>query len=230
MIKIILILLLIYLGISGGRLYYLMNYRQLHPETVKSAKLGDGKTIKYVAAGDSTAAGVGALTAEDAYPYQIAKELSKTYTVDYRNFGVSGAKTQDLLDKQLPQIIAENPDVVTISIGPNDATHFLSNQKTLDNFRKIISELNQKTHAKVYLTNVATFKHTNIVLWPVPQLWEQKSESLNETINTLGTGNVQIVDIHAVKADLSPDTFHPSSTGYRFWAAMFLDKIGNQPF
>lgn len=228
--KIILLPILIYLAISGGRLFYLMTYRELAPETIKSANLGSGKNIKYVVAGDSTTAGVGASTSEDAYPYQIATELSKNYSVAYRNVAVSGAKTQDLLDKQLPQIIAENPDLVTISIGPNDATHFLSNQKTIENFRKIISELNQKTHAKIYITNVATFKNTNIVLWPVPQLWERKSENLNQTINSLASGNAEIVDIHSVRADLSTDTFHPSSIGYKLWTAKFLEKIGSKPF
>ncbi|MEV0649733.1 SGNH/GDSL hydrolase family protein [Phytomonospora sp. NPDC050363] len=80
---------------------------------------------QYVALGDSYSSGVGTreYLADDgcyrskhAYPYKAAAEIGATLSFQ----ACSGAKTADVLSKQLGTLSAET-DLVTISIGGNDA-------------------------------------------------------------------------------------------------------------
>src|SRR5579859_460011 len=111
------------------------------------------KPLLYVALGDSTAAGVGANRFEESYPYLIAQHLaSKSRYVHVINVAVSGARVDDVQATQLLKMRSLEPDLVTMTIGANDATSRTNEAKfdtslesvldgfaLLDNSRWIIS-------------------------------------------------------------------------------------------
>ncbi|MDI3386673.1 SGNH/GDSL hydrolase family protein [Streptomyces sp. B-S-A8] len=81
--------------------------------------------IRFAALGDSLTEGVGdpapdgagrrgwaALLAGGLAPAEVA--------VEFRNFAVSGAQTQDVWRRQTPQALAFGPDVVSVVVGVND--------------------------------------------------------------------------------------------------------------
>ncbi len=151
------VILIAYFGFYAVRIFYFSYYSPLVKIEPKDTTLGQGKVLKYIAAGDSTAVGVGASALENTYSYKLADHLSQTSQIEYKNVAASGARTQNVIDSQLQPIIEFNPDVVTISIGANDITHLTSTQTVLKNFKQIISEIESKTHAKIYLTNIPNF-------------------------------------------------------------------------
>jgi len=78
---------------------------------------------RYIALGDSLAAGYGAMPTTNGYAYLLYQEgaFDKTSNTLFANAAVPGATSQDVLDHQLPQAIERFvPQVVTLSVGGND--------------------------------------------------------------------------------------------------------------
>jgi lysophospholipase L1-like esterase len=210
---------------------------QFRPEIAEIVQprvvLGKGAELTYIAAGDSTAVGEGATKVENTYAYQILTKLSETNQVKYKNIGVGGAQTTDVVEKQMPQIIAADPDIVTISIGANDLTHLVSSNKIIENYKTIIKDLTEQTHARVYLTDIPVLKNTKLLPWWYRKIIDRKANQLNKEIRGLETDRVKIVDIYNfgwdrytnIQDTFAQDHFHPSDLGYQNWRDAFLDKM-----
>lgn len=225
---------MVYILFVVARFVYKEKHRPVLPAIVRNElTIGSGSALRYIAAGDSTSVGEGASSVGGTYPYKLLQEFSKGHAVTYKNIGVSGAKTSDVINTQLEQIINFDPDVVTISIGANDATHLWSQKKTLENFKTIIAELTTKTHATIYMANVPTFKGGTLLPYLYIQLLEFRSNQLNAEIAKLETDRVKIVNVHDygwekfpnMRETLSADSFHPNNTGYQNWTNAFLSRM-----
>jgi lysophospholipase L1-like esterase len=104
-------------------------YLPTSPALKLNGVFGDphGKALSFVVLGDSTAAGLGAGSAADAYPTDLARELARRgWRVRLTALGVSGARVHDVLTDQVPHAIAVSPDLVFVGIGANDVTHLTS--------------------------------------------------------------------------------------------------------
>lgn len=234
---IILALLVGYIAFSYIRIIYYAHYSK-NPQIVqKDFRFGSGPTVRYIAAGDSTAVGEGASSVEQTYTYQLVKELSKTNEVTHSNVAVRGAKTQDVINKQLSQIIEFSPDVVTISIGANDNTHLVSSDSIYENYQEMIERLLSETKAKIYITNIPNFTGATLLPRVAVAVLEHRSKSLNPKLlaleNAPGNERIKIINIHDFGWDKFPDRsvtysfdyFHPSDVGYKNWADAFLSKM-----
>ncbi len=193
----------------------------------------NSRTIKYIAAGDSTAAGEGASAVDKTYTYQLALELSITNKVEYKNVGVRGAQTQDVIDSQLQKIIDYKPDIVTLSIGANDVTHLINAGKIVANFKLITKTLQEKTSAQIYLTNIPILDQTTLLPYPYRKYLGYQTKKINPQILALENDQVHIVDIYNFGWDSYPDVnvtfaadgFHPSDEGYNNWTNAFLSRM-----
>lgn len=230
----ILVVCILYAVVVLVRFGYKVTHRPALPMVVqKDAVLGVGSSLRYIAAGDSTAVGEGASSVEKTYPHLVLGELSKSNMVTYKNVAVSGAKTQDVIDKQLEQIISFNPDVVTLSIGANDTTHVWSRKTTLANIEKIIAEITSKTHATIYVAVVPNFTGGWLLPWAYIQLLEFRTRSLNKSILNLEGNRAKIVNVHdygwekfaSMRDIYAADGFHPNDAGYQNWADAFISRM-----
>lgn len=72
--------------------------------------------------GDSTAIGIGASAPDRGYVGLVQSRLEEHHGQAWRviNLGLSGARVQDALDRQLPVLEPLSPDVVICCIGTND--------------------------------------------------------------------------------------------------------------
>lgn len=230
---ILIILSVIYVSFIFVRIRYTLHTANL-PNIVQSdAVIGQGPPLKYIAAGDSTAVGEGASSVQQTYTYRIAQHLSESHTVEYRNVGVLGAKTDDVITEQLPSIIEFQPDIVTISIGANDVTHLRKNSHTLKNINTILRTLTEKTNAQIYLTDIPVVDRATLLPYPVRALWGYKAKNLNPEILTLENERVHVIDIYNfgwenypdIQTTFAKDQFHPNDTGYDNWTKAFLSKM-----
>ncbi|MDB4940117.1 MAG: lipolytic protein family [Candidatus Doudnabacteria bacterium] len=233
----IVLLVLGYATFTYLRFEYILKHANLADIQQKDLTFGQGSVLRYIAAGDSTAVGEGASKVENSYTYKLALNLSAEHTVQYKNIAVIGAKTQDVIDHQLSEIIKYNPDVVTVSINANDLTHFVSGNIILKNDQLIIDTILKNTHAKIYITDVPGLQNAKIIPWWFRHLLDWKANSLNKKILTFQDkyeGNrVKIVDIHNfgwdtyhdIQKTFAADQFHPSDLGYQNWTNAFLDKM-----
>ncbi len=97
-------------------------------------------TVKIIAFGDSLTAGYGLLAGE-SYPAQLELALkAKGLAVTVINSGVSGETTKGNLERAT-FIRKQNPDVVLLGIGGNDALRLLPVEETKKNILETITIL-----------------------------------------------------------------------------------------
>lgn len=234
---IVLAIFVAYAAFSYFKILYYIHYSKNPHIAQTDQTFGSGQPLRYIAAGDSTAVGIGASTLDNTYTVKIAEALSLNNNVIYKNIGVVGARTDDVINKQLSQIIEFNPDVVTISIGANDNTHLVSNDRIYENYQEIIKRLLSETKAKIYITNIPNFSGAQLLPQVAIVVLEHRSKSLNPKLlaleNPPGNDRVKIINIHDFGWDKFPDRsvtysldyFHPSDAGYQNWTNAFLSKI-----
>lgn len=96
--------------------------------------------LRLLVLGDSLSAGYG-LPAEDAFPAQLEAALKSTgYNVDVINAGVSGDTSAGGLSR-LSWSLADNPELVIVELGGNDALRGLPPEETLANLDEILARL-----------------------------------------------------------------------------------------
>ncbi len=124
-------------------------------ENKKENKMQNVKTeIKIIAIGDSLTAGYN-LPLNESYPKILEKKLQekisregkkegkKEIKIEVINAGVSGETTAGLLER-VDFIKTQNPEIVLITIGGNDAFRNLPIKDTKENIEKIIISLKEK--------------------------------------------------------------------------------------
>ena len=202
----------------------------------KEYTVGDpsNPVLNYVALGDSTAYGVGASTLEHTYPYGIATVLAERgYFVHVRNTGRSGARLEEVVNTQFG-LVPEQTDVLSISIGGNDATH-LTNAA---NYRSLIGQLTTKlTVSGIPAIMIAST--TDMALTPsippvantVVGIWvERQNREMQPAVEGIGASYVNLFkDGKLDKPELyASDEFHPGDLGYAKWAPLFREATLSQ--
>ena len=96
--------------------------------------------LRLLVLGDSLAAGYG-LAAEEAFPAQLERALQQAgHNVTVINAGVSGDTTAGGLAR-LDWTLADNPDLVLVELGGNDALRGLPPEETRANLDAILERL-----------------------------------------------------------------------------------------
>jgi len=178
--------------------------------------------LLYVALGDSTAQGIGASTPKRSYPYLVKEYLEKKSgkPVKLINLSVSGAKIQDAVGTQLPQLAKLRPDVVTMEIGANDMGAY--NAKAFEaSLQKLIAGLPKDT----YLSDVPAFtgramnKNVNVI---------DANRLIDRYVTTAGLRPVALYEATKKNTGLryfAADYFHPSNRAYVTWVKAFTDAL-----
>lgn len=94
------------------------------------------------------------------YPLYAAKfirEDNPDMDFEFIDLGISGDQTIDLVNRLQADFIDIQPDLVSIHIGINDTWHRAETRTWLDNnvfeanYRKILTEIKEKTNAKILI-------------------------------------------------------------------------------
>jgi acyl-CoA thioesterase-1 len=178
----------------------------------------------YVALGDSAAQGIGASRPEKGYVGLIADHITKRTgrQVIIYNLSVSGAKTADVIEKQLPQLSSlPQPHLVTIEIGANDVPVF--DQETFTStYRQLMGLLPDNT----VVANVPSFRNGRL------SKFSDEAARASAIADTLIATHPRLVraDLHTATnnlgiRDFAADFFHPSDSAYLKWATSFIHPI-----
>jgi len=137
-IKFIFVIIVMLLG--GGVYIFVMPENNERFISEIASRDNTGSEIKIVAFGDSLTAGYG-LSASAAYPAQLEDVLvAAGFDVSVINSGVSGETSRGNLERA-NFIAKQNPDVVILGIGGNDALRQLSVSETQKNIEQTIDIL-----------------------------------------------------------------------------------------
>lgn len=202
------------------------------PRTVQS--LGEGLPLSYVVMGDSTSIGQGT-DYKNSFAVASAEHLAKNYSVKFVNVGVSGAKTKDVLGKQLEQAEVYKPDIVLLAVGANDARHFIRGKITQVSLQKIVDGLKQSNcNVRIVVTRSPAVDAVNRFPWPAKQLMGLRTRQVNNAFEPVIEKNGLTIAPIAEKtraaflADptlLAADKFHPNARGYALWKPVINDSL-----
>jgi lysophospholipase L1-like esterase len=192
------------------------------------------RPLSFVVLGDSTAAGLGAGSARDAYPTDLARELAnRGWRVKLTALGISGARVGDLLTDQVPVAVAASPQLVFVGIGANDVTHLTS----LDSIRRDTAATLERLKATGAKVVIAGPPDMRAKAWyePLRSLAGWRGRQVADVMESVArTEGVAVVPLakeagpyfgaHPDKAYASDD-FHPGPAGYRAWARAILPVL-----
>jgi len=95
------------------------------------------------------------------YPLYAVNEMKRLYPnidFDFYNGGISGNEVQSLIKRLDNDFLSVDADIISILVGINDVWHAPKwNQPPMDNevfeerYRKLLTELKEKTHAKLII-------------------------------------------------------------------------------
>src|SRR3989304_3418945 len=119
-------------------------------QVISARRLPNDRTqaVTYVALGDSTVYGEGATGSERNYVSLLHERLRAVYPASrLGNRGVRGASAANVVDGQLERAVALRPDLVTLSIGPNDITRGRAEAEDEQDLETIFGMLLKETPA-----------------------------------------------------------------------------------
>lgn len=192
-------------------------------------RFGKGERhLEYVVMGDSTAAGQGA-----AYKYGIAARSAKHLagnqtTVTMVNLSKSGAKTRDVLEKQLTHAVDVQPDLVLISAGANDVTSLTSPKKARKDLQKVVDRLiDVNCEVKIVITGAPDMGSIPRFAQPLRFLAGLATTRYNRTV--LPVAEEEDITFAPIAREtgsrfrqnpglFAEDDFHPNEEGYAIWA------------
>ena len=192
--------------------------------------------IVYVALGDSTVEGVAATRTDRTYVGQLFTRLRGIYPqAQLKNLGVGGAVSNDVLTSQLGRAIALQPDLVTVSIGPNDVTGGVPVGTYEKNIGEIFDKLRRTTPAVIVvnllpdLTVTPRYRDS-----PRRATLAAKTTEFNDALTRQARKHgVLVVDLYTKSraevpgnpALIAADGYHPSDLGYARWAELMWEVI-----
>jgi lysophospholipase L1-like esterase len=198
----------------------------------------DGNT-RYLALGDSIAAGYGAIPVTQGYPYLLYRggvfdNISNMY---FANAAVPGATSSHVLNNQVPQAIeAFPPSVITITVGGNDILSILEGADPYTVFESFGANLGATLYklttelpdTDIYISNYYSIPH-------IPGA-DDVVQVINGIIGDLALGfGVPVADVYSgfqgkfglllIERHNAGLNVHPTNAGYRVIARAFEDVI-----
>jgi len=190
--------------------------------------------VTFVVMGDSTAVGYGVERLEQSCAFQVAQAWATSGKyVHVVNIAVTGARLRDVVNAQLPQVSKWRPELVTVCVGANDATHGTSAAQYRALLPQLLSGL-KATGAKVLFANTPDMYRAPALPLPLAALAGRRALRQNALlIEAAGHAGVEVVDLFGRgRLDYSlnhglyaPDMFHPAAPGYGVWAKIFTEEL-----
>ena len=191
-------------------------------------------TIVYLSLGDSTAAGWGAHDVTQTLTFKVAQSLAhRGFRVHVINFAVGGATLRDVIEKQLPKLKTIRPDLVTISVGANDATRGTAKIEYSNDLQTLRNALKHSTARQVLWANTPDMTQTPAPPLMFSQLFGVRARRQNVLLKDLNDPRIDIINLHddgkltyARDHELyASDLFHPSAKGYAVWSELFVAQL-----
>jgi lysophospholipase L1-like esterase len=186
--------------------------------------------IRLLVLGDSTAAGVGAPTQDDALPGNLARELGSRWGrgVRWRAIGETGATARDLVQRYLAEAASEQWDVVFLSIGSNDAQALRSRAAFRHDVRVILRRLRASSpHAVMIVSSLPAFFRFAALPNPVRFNLYLHAQNLEQGARRMVRDEPGVVMSPPpppyTDGFFASDGFHPSAQGYRDWVRFAVD-------
>jgi len=191
--------------------------------------------VRYVALGDSSVYGVGASSPEQNYVSRLAADLRAIYPrAQVTNLGVPGATAADVAGQQVERAVAARPDLITLSVGPNDITQGRGVEAYERDLDTILRRLTEETDAVIVVNLIPDLALAPRFSGAMKEQVGRQTARFNMAIErATRSRDVVVVDLYTSSQQeipdhpeqLSADNYHPSDAGYARWAELFWHKL-----
>lgn len=195
----------------------------------RSGTQGQGRLLRLLILGDSSAAGVGASTQDRALSGQLAKALGKSCQIEWTLIARSGATTRATL-KTLRAAPKAHYDVALISLGVNDAVRLLPARRWCTQHAALRQLLREKYGVQsIIVMGMPPLKDfpalTRLLRWIIGAHATRMGDALRAEV--LAEADCALLEF---KMQLTPkamanDGYHPNEASYGLWAEMAAELI-----
>jgi lysophospholipase L1-like esterase len=152
------------------------------------------------------------------------------FATTLNNLGISGARVGDMIDDELPDALASEPDVVTVWTGANDLIGGDDPDAFALELRALLGQLVAGTDATVYVGNLPDLTQAPLFRdGSDPDVTKARVDAYNARIAqaVADTGCVLVLlSTVELTDDLTwIDGFHPSNEGHALLADVFWTEI-----
>ncbi|MBX3195293.1 MAG: SGNH/GDSL hydrolase family protein [Microbacteriaceae bacterium] len=188
------------------------------------------RPLRLLVLGDSTAAGVGAATQEEALPGRLGAVLRERAGrgIHWRAVGENGATARDLVTRYLDEALAEPADLLFLTIGANDSLALRGAGAFRRDVARVLDAVAERNPgAATLVSSLPVFGRFALLPQPLRRTLYRHSLALEGAVRELVARRprtVMSVDPPAYADDFfATDLFHPSASGYRDWAEWAID-------
>lgn len=223
------------------------NVPKLHEakDTTGYIKTDSEKTLKILAIGESTIAGIGVDFHKNGFIGALAEEIStkNNLAVLWKVYAKSGYTAKMVRKKIVPKIEESNADVIVIGLGGNDAFKLNSPEIWMLQINLLIKTLKRKfPKTPIYFANMPPIKEfpafTSAIKFVIGNLVEILGKRLHRRVKNKKAVyfNNEIVQLEIWKKrynlqgninDFFSDGVHPSKLTYQVWGKDMAQFIMN---
>ena len=190
---------------------------------------GQGKPLRLLILGDSSAAGVGASTQKHALAGQLAEKLSQQYQVSWQVLAKSGLTNKQLLRK-LDGLDRQEYDCVVVAVGVNDVTAGTQDSQWLAQLQQLREQLSSEFNVQqIFVSAIPPMQYFSALPRPLNHYLGRRAQRLNRLTEHVAQScnNLFFVPVElGVNSDmLAADGFHPSEQAYVLWAEQLAAAI-----
>lgn len=196
----------------------------------KSGKYGIlQETANLLVLGESTVAGLGARTHENALAGQFARFLSDKIgkSVRWRAIGKNGVTAKRALLELVPQIPAENYDYILLGIGGNDVLKLSSPFKWRRDMTELLRVMREKyPQAVIFITNAPAVHLSPVLPQPIKFLLGNLSALHDRNSQEFMAKMENVRYFHRpneITVGFFADGIHPSEQGYTDWSQRMIE-------
>jgi lysophospholipase L1-like esterase len=197
-----------------------------------TGSLPGAELIRLLVLGDSTAAGVGADSQNEALPGSFAHEFGDRFDrgTTWTAIGENGATARDILERFIDEALAEHYDVVFLTIGANDALGLRSRRAFARDVREIVRRLREvNPDALLLVSLMPRFDRFRSLQSPLRWNLALHAASLDDAARAAVRGLDRVFALPKpppyTPTFWATDLFHPGPSGYREWAEFVLDSV-----
>lgn len=205
----------------------------------KGVQPGTQPALRVLILGESTAAGVGAESHQEALSGQFVKALSEHQMQEIRweAAGLNGLTAARTAITLLPWVEMDIADVVVLALGVNDTLALRTPRRWLRELNSLVEELRQRFQPRlVVLSAVPPVGRFVAIPQPLRGVFGAVAQSLDEGTRRAFAGNPSVlyvplpITLQREKEYLCRDGFHPSPAGYAVWGQLLASAIAQHDF
>lgn len=194
---------------------------------------GTDPHVSLVWLGDSTAAGVGADTADGTLPRQVALALG--LPVELKVFARSGERIEGVVADQIPKLagLESPPEIVLVSVGANDVANLTRRADFCRDYDAMLAAIS----CPVVVLSIPDMSAALALAQPLRAIVGLRARQVDRWIRSCVArhDHAHHIDIttkpttatQRVADYLCPDRYHPNDVGYGVWAGVVAAALGS---